>query len=467
MNQNILFITADQFRADAMGFQGVFPVRTPNLDALAAGGTVFEQAYTPNPLCMPARASIMTGMHSFQHGVYIGGSNSWGDDVETLPGALAANGYYTIQIGKTHFSPKRRHGGFTKNITPEDRLRKKKPDPNWDKMVVSHYSREWDGSNEPEDYEPVFSTTRALQELDLLVSRRQCTGEADEPFFMWLSFLRPHSPCAPPPPYDTMYKPEDIPPPVKTEEEKEHFARPLREFAKGWKEITPEITEKFRPRYFGDVTCVDDQIGRMIEGLERLGLRENTLIVFSSDHGDYLGDHHQFQKAYFHDASSKVPFIFNGPRVEKGRRVNSSVSLCDLKPTLLDYCMLLNPSTRDASGRKINDHTACDDTLSLLPALGGAELPANRVIISESAIYGQSIMAKRNHEKYNYYPQTNEFDYFDLEADPNELDNRGRGLTLDTVPGWARETFQKILRHSGPLKDSSFAYEDKILPLFT
>jgi len=186
--KDILLITADQFRHDALGCRGIFPIQTPNLDALAAGGTVFEQAYPPYPMCVPARASIMTGLHSFRDGVY---SNDlgWPEECQTLPAVLAENGSSTIEVGKTHFIPKRRHGGFQKIILSEDD-------------------------------EPTYFTTRARGELEKLVQQRDYPGDAEELFFLWLSVLPPHSPCASPPPYDKMYRPEDMPLPVKSKEEK-------------------------------------------------------------------------------------------------------------------------------------------------------------------------------------------------------------------------------------------------------
>lgn len=478
MKKNILLITADQFRYDAMGHRGVFPVKTPHLDSLAAGGTTFEQAYTPYPMCVPARASIMTGLHSFRHGVYYN-DQPWPEDSPTIPGELAANGYYTIEVGKTHFMPWRRHGGFQKLILPEDYssyLAEKygadesKPAyqaEGWDDMVVKHYSRTWESRIEPEDYEPTYFTNRAISELEKLVRRRECTGDADEPFFMWVSFLQPHSPCAPPPPYDSMYHPEEIPPPVKSEEEKMHFSTPLRGFSKGWDALTPELIAAFRARYFGSVSLVDSEIGRLLKALERLSLRENTLVIFTSDHGEYMGDHHQMQKGFFHDAASRIPLIFNGPGVAEGHVEHGEASLCDLKPTLLDLCGLLSLPLRDEEGRHLYHAVPAEDTISLVPALQGESLPPNRVNISETGLYGQGIMAKCGSEKINYYPQTGEFDWFDLHADPHELNNRGRKLVFSDLPGWTKDAFEKVLRHTKPLQSQSYFFSGKVRRMFT
>jgi len=478
MRNNFLFITADQFRHDALGCRGVFPIHTPHLDALAAGGTVFDQAYCPNPMCVPARASIMTGLPCHRHGVYYN-DQAWSEGVPTLPAVLAANGYDTVEVGKTHFFPTHRHGGFQKVILPSDyhqAMRKKygaarkssaAGTGNWEEMIIRHYTRQWDGSIQPEDYEPTYFTTRAIAELEKLVRRRECTGDASEPFFMWLSLLQPHSPCAPPPPYDSLYRPEDLKPPVKSEAEKEGFAAPLRGFSRGWEALPPEIIANFRARYLGSVSLVDHEISRMLAALRSLGLHENTIVIFSSDHGEYAGDHHQMQKGFFHDAASRVPLIFSGPGIAVGHRVSGEANLYDLKPTLLDLCGLLRPPVRDRDGRCLYHGVAEEGTLSLRPALQGGELPGDRVNVSESGIYGQGMMAKRGREKFNYYPQTNELDYFDLETDPDELINRGREFQFSTLPSWARETFAGIMRHTAPLQSQSYCFEGRVRRMFT
>lgn len=478
MARNVLLITADQFRYDAMGHCGVFPVKTPHLDALAAGGTSL-QAYTPYPMCCPARASIMTGEPPCRHGVYYN-DQPWRKTLETLPGVLSENGFHTIMIGKTHFFPQRFHGGFDTLILPGDIRRKlgkaggkPKREPgeagrNWDEMIVRHYQQTWPEDGIPEQYPAVALTTYALEKLEHLAGSRECTGATTEPFFMWLSWLQPHSPCKPPPPYGTMYKPEDLPPPVKTEEEKESFSWQSRENIRGWRALDEATIRDFRARYLGDVSLVDAQVGRVVEKLVELGLRENTVVIFSSDHGEYMGDHHRMQKGGFHEPSCRVPLIFNGPGVKAGHRPAGLATLCDLKPTIQEACDLLMPSLHDPQGEHLYpEWKPAPDTMSLVGALEGGDIPGDRVVFSENAVYGQSMMARKGTLKYNYYPQTHEFDFFDLAEDPNELNNRKNEVTWETLPDWARDTFAKILAESEPLRKGSYFYDGKIFPMFT
>jgi arylsulfatase len=478
MAHNIVLITADQFRYDAMGHCGTFPVKTPHLDALAGEGTSLE-AYTPYPMCCPARASIMTGVPPCRHGVYYNGM-PWKRELDTLPGQLSANGYFTTIIGKTHFYPPQFHGGADRLTTPQD-IRKKvgrketKPERSpgeigrtWDEMIVKHYQQKWKDGDDPEKYPGIAITTHALEELDQLAHQRHCRGNAREPFFMWLSVQQPHSPCKPPPPYADMYHPDDFPPPIKTEQELETLPHQLRQKMRGWRALDEETIRDFRARYFGDVSLVDAQVGRVMEKLAALGLRENTIVIFTSDHGEYLGDHHQMQKGGFHECSSRVPLIFSGPGIAAGHRPQGFASLCDLKPTLLDRAGLLMPSLRDDRGKLLYPEWAADpDSISLSKGLQGGDLDPGRVIFSENGVYGLSMMARRGMEKFNYYPDTQEFDWFDLSSDPDELHSRGREVTWETLPEWARDTFARILAECESLRGGSYEYDGVIRPMFT
>ncbi|MFN2350551.1 MAG: sulfatase, partial [Kiritimatiellia bacterium] len=358
---NIVFIMMDQWRYDAMGCMGKFPVKTPNIDRLVDGGTMFQNTYCSNPVCVPARASLMTGLYSYDHGVYYNDQN-FPERLATLPGRLSANGYYAVHIGKKHIHPEHRAIGFNKLVLKagdplKRRLKKRAAGAqadSWHKAEVlakGYPVQPTDGKLE--DYEPVQCTENALHELDLLAERRECRPGGNEPFFMKVSYSRPHSPCNPPEPYFSMYRPEDLPPPAANETEIARFSSQMKKWYDIWSKLDADRALKHRAQYFGCVTLVDEQIGRILRRLQELQLDENTLIVLTADHGDHLCDHHVQQKAFFYDSSARVPFIFNGPGVSAGRRVRENVSHIDLFPTLLDYCDLAMPRLRDPAGRLI------------------------------------------------------------------------------------------------------------------
>jgi len=181
-----------------------------------------------------------------------------------------------------------------------------------------------------------------------------------------------------------------------------------------------------------------------------------------------VGDHHRMQKGGFHEPSSRVPLIFNGPGVKTGHRPAGLSTLCDLKPTILYACELLMPSHHDAQGEPLYpEWKPAPDTMSLVAALEGGGIPSDRVVFSENGVYGQSMMARKGTLKYNYYPQTNEFDFFDPAEDHHDLYNRKFRVTWETLPDWARNTFAKILAESELLRKGSFFYDGKVFPMFT
>lgn len=480
MMRNILFILLDQQRADALGFVGKFPVKTPNIDKLAAEGTVFTNAHCANPVCVPSRASIMTGLNSYHTGVYYNDQN-WSDELFTFAELLSANGYYSSLVGKTHFFPPKKTAGFDKIFVEQDYKAvlkregyEKKPGGGKTKDV-DYLNRAYpiEPTHLPDElFMPNFLTTRALQELELITSRRQCDEDGNEPFLMKLSYLKPHTPCDPPEPWFSMYQPEDLPEPVKSEEEIATFPKQVKHAYDIWAKLDPERAIKNRAQYFGCVALLDKRIGEVLDKLEELGIRDNTLIVFTSDHGDHLCDHHLQQKGYFWESSVKVPLIFNGPGIPKGHVVTDHVSLIDLYPTLLDYCDLEMPRLRDGDGELIYEDQAERDCLSLLPYFEGEgqdALNPERIMISENAIHGYRCMLKQGSIKVNYYLNEDgeEFDYFDLSKDPDELDNKGRGMTREDLPEDLQQELDRVLFESSMHADKSYYFQNKIRPMFT
>ena len=474
MRKNILFITCDQFRADALGLLKAFPVHTPNLDKLAETGCRFENTYCSNPLCVPSRASIMTGQYSFEHGVYYG-DRGWSRNTATMPGLLSAEGYFSIKLGKTHFQPRRRYGGFDKLIGDfdlEHRYRKEEAEsdkPGWAGVIQRQYN-EKKAPTDYDSYEPVVHTELAMRELDKIVARRECVGiDSTEPFFMWLSHLQPHTPCNPPEPYRSMYPPETMRDAIKNEEEIEQCAPMLKRGMSYWSGIDEDLRRSFMSRYLGSISLLDKLTGDLIDYLGKLDLLQNTLIIFSSDHGEYLGDHHKQQKGFFHDCSSRVPLIINGPGIASGRRITENVSLVDLLPTTLDYAGLLQPDRRDGEGKPIYDQQLPPHGKSLLPWMNPEEKPPapkeERVIISETGIYGQGVMLKQGHTKINYYPQSGAWDHFDLLNDPNELKNLGGNKRPPLTPAM-EQALNQVLAATKKMA-GGYYYFEKTRPMFS
>jgi arylsulfatase A-like enzyme len=472
---------ADQLRYDALGFQGAFPVSTPNIDRLAEKGTVFDSAYCSNPLCVPARASIWTGLYSHHNGVYYN-ETPWDEDLPTLAGKLGSNGYYCVAVGKRHFRPAGDLRGFHKRLAdteldyPEYLRRKgyefaseSKGDGSvhCDEVIISEYKKNLAGVR-PEDYMTNYLADHALHELDLIDQRREWQPGGNEPFFLYLSFQKPHTPCDPPEPYASMYDPEDLPDPVMDERQMKAFPRQLKRYRKNWECLDDSLVRDIRARYLGNITLLDEQIGRVIEHLQELGMDENTLIIFTSDHGDHMGDHGLQQKGTFFDCSARVPLIFNGPGVAAGRTVSEPVSHVDLFPTLLDYTHLLQSEVNDPTGRPIQQYSQIGDGEKLTSALEDNDSPdARRIVVCESGIHGLSIMLRQGNQKFNYYEDTGEIEHYDLAVDPDELNQSGKYTNIGELPEDIRCRLKEVLAETRKYDGMSYKAGEKVYRMFT
>jgi arylsulfatase A-like enzyme len=429
---NILMITVDQMRWDCLSILGHPVVETPNLDHLARTGVLFESAYSATPTCIPARAAIFTGMSQRSHGrVGYQDKVTW-EYEHTLPGELAKAGYHTQCVGKMHVYPVRNLCGFH-NVVLHDgyfhhnRNRQTTPygahqDQCDDYLVwlrqmagaerdiqdlgldcnASTVARPW---HLPERFHP--TNWAVEQSIDFL--RRRDPGK---PFFLWTSFVRPHSPLDPPQAYFDMYKDIEMPEPpvgewVDEAKAEEGASDPTTIFG-----IIPKRRlNRARAAYYALITHIDDQIGRLINAVKENDLYSNTIILFTSDHGEMMGDHHYFRKALPYEGSSKIPFIVSDPTgrygFRAGSRMGEVLELRDIMPTLLDAAGVPIPTTVD--GR------------SILPLCRGDHDNWRSYIHGEHAFGRLS-----NHYvtdgklKYIWYSQTGEEQLFNLQEDPAE-----------------------------------------------
>lgn len=346
---NILWLMADEFRADAMHCAGNPVVSTPNLDRIAAEGVRFSTAYTVCPVCSPSRASAFTGQYAHVHGVTTNQVPARNGQI-FLPSILKYYGYHTAISGKLHFVPTRFDFGFdefwsftSEGPTPERGynafLKKKYGSPA--KFPIVPGTCPWPNDplgrdvgvflREPQDFETEWIADRAL---DYLRSRKT----NPQPWFLYTSFLRPHSPSVLPRKYFDMYDADKVPI-FKLPSD----AHELRQQAKGQQEKRHTIDDERMERvmtakYFGAVTNVDDSIGRILGELERLGMMDNTIILFSADHGNMLGQRARWFKDLEYDGSAGIPLLWRGPKgapENTGRVEKRIVENIDILPTLL------------------------------------------------------------------------------------------------------------------------------------
>ncbi|NLA83334.1 MAG: arylsulfatase [Clostridiales bacterium] len=422
---NVLLIMTDQHRFDALRCYGNDNIDTPYLDWIASKGTLFENAYTPSPSCIPARACLLTGMNQWHTGILgMGrGQGPMGVGFEhTLPGELAKAGYHTQGIGKMHFSPQRALNGFHNTLLDES-SRAEKPDfiSDYRKWFLSQTNGQYDINDHGVNWnswmarpyhapEYLHPTNWTVNESISFLKRRDPT----KPFFLKMSFARPHSPYDALPYYFDMYLKKDLPKPYVGEWAHIHDVPEDAADPNAWRGVrTPEEIHRARAGYYGNVNHIDSQIGRLLEFLKKAGELDNTCIIFTSDHGDMLGDHNLWRKTYAYEGSAHIPLIVCLPQSvaeHKRKRADEPVTLYDIMPTILD-----------AIGADIPDTV---DGKSLIPLINGEDSGWREYIHGEhSTCYSEEQemqFVTDGKWKYIWFPRLGTEQLFDLTNDPGE-----------------------------------------------
>lgn len=340
---NILLITTDQQRFDTIHALGNDHIYTPHLNWLVDQGVTFTRCYSDCPVCMPARATIMTGKHGYTTGL-VGNSEAVKPMAEhdTLPAILTRNGYQTRAQGKMHFSPMRANYGFEHMELPMDYYRER------NRNVRLGLPKEHGvGENE---IEPVISTVRETDSLTYWTVKRSIdfleTRDETRPFFMWTSFTKPHPPFDPCANYWELYRHMDMPEPVRgdwsetLERIPQGFLQPTYTLNNAYR-LSAERLKDVKRAYYACITQIDYSLGLLFARMRELGLLENTWIIFTSDHGDMMGDHRMGAKSVFFEGSAHVPCLVRPPSGSRdrhplaSRRCDTLVDLADLLPTVL------------------------------------------------------------------------------------------------------------------------------------
>lgn len=480
--KNILFIMADQLRWDYLSCYGHPHLHTPNIDRLASKGMRFNRAYVQSPVCGPSRASFYTGRTVFSHG------STWNQvplpiGELTLGDYLRPLGVRTAVVGKTHMVPDREgmarlglndsteigirvsHPGFDPyerddglHPTPLLRKRGRKLAYNeWLQQQGYEGENPWnDFANSADGPEGELLSGWHLKNSNLPARVREDHSETaymtmrakefiaetgDAPWLCHLSYIKPHWPYMAPSPYHNMYGPDSFLPIRRDENERKDPNPVYRAF------MGMEVSETFSnqgtretvlPAYMGLIKQIDDHLGRLFTWLEETGKDKETMIVFTSDHGDYMGDHWLGEKELFHEVSVRVPLIIVDPRADadgtRGTTCDALVEAIDLVPTFIE-----------ATGAPQADHRL--EGKSLQPFLHGHPVDGWRNAVFSEIDYGfyaaremlqigvsdaRGYMVRTDRWKYVHFkgfpPQL-----FDLEADPREFNDLGRDPAYQEV----------------------------------
>ena len=432
--KNLVLLMTDQLRGDCMGCAGHPDVKTPYLDTLASKGVRFENAYSACPSCVPARAALHTGLTQESHRrVGYADGIRW-EYPHTMAGELTKAGYYTQCVGKMHVDPLRNYLGFC-HVELHDgylhyyrdpeipyRENQKQADDyfHWLKQEKGIDCDVTDTGLEcnswvarPWIYEEKYHPTNWVTDRSIDFLRRR---DPDMPFFLFTSYLRPHPPFDAPQCYFDMYRNKELTPPVVGDWCDEEALRARgRIFDSDTGPLDPELVREMQIGYYACITHLDHQIGRLIQALVENKLYDDTIILFVSDHGELLGDHHLFRKSRAYQGSSRVPFLVSGGgfRPEKPGSVKTDVvELRDVMPTVLE-----------AAGVQIPDSV---EGISLWnTALKESGTPEVREYLHGEHTLGEasSHWIITRDEKYIWYSQTGEEQYFRIAEDPDELHN--------------------------------------------
>ena len=417
---NILLITTDQQRFDTIGALGNGFIHTPHLDWLVDEGITFTKAYADAPICMPSRATIMTGKSGAALGLTTNsGSVTPLSEHPTLPAVLTAAGYQTRAQGKMHFHPVRANYGFETMELPMDYYRERH---RLASGTIGLPKEHGVGENE---MHAVISTVHENESLTHWTVSRSVdfleTRDPTRPFFLWTSFTKPHPPFDPPANYWSLYANRSVPDPVygawssRVEEMPQGLLAPTYHLNNVHR-FSPEQLADTRRAYYAAITHIDYTLGLLFARMRELELLENTWIIFTSDHGENLGDHHMGGKSNFTEGSAHIPLIVRPPagsgsaKPLAGKRVDTVASLADMMPTILARADIDPGARPDLSGMEGAD---------LLSFVDRPE--PNRWVCGESA--GEFLAVIEGRMKYEYMIRGGDELLFDLRTDPWELEN--------------------------------------------
>jgi len=433
---NILFIVSDDLTA-CLGSYGNEICQTPNLDRLASEGVQFDRAYCQYPVCGASRASFMSGLYPKRNGM-MGNSYTLGSyramnpklaDHPSIGGLLRRNGYVSLRVSKIY------HMGVPGGIEAGE---PGGDDPDsWDRAIDvmapetaspgvlellsprrTHYGSNFARIIVPDDeIETQADALTATQAIAILDSRAR-GGEfskfirPEEPFFLAVGFVRPHVPLVAPKSMFDLYDEDSIPLPYVPEGDLDDLPEPAAAMAnEGRYWLTEKQQKQSIAAYYASVTYMDQQVGRLLDALDRLGQRENTIVIFTSDHGYNLGEHTMWQKLSLFEESARVPLLISAPGFEKaaGKKAQGLVELVDLYPTLLDLTGLKDKAPANLDG------------ISLRPLLDNPDSKGKKKLaytVTRSS--GESIRTDRY--RYNRWGEEGE-ELYDHQTDPKEFTN--------------------------------------------
>ena len=461
---NILYIFSDQHRGDAMGCVGHPVVKTPNLDRLASESVTYTQCYTNCPLCMPSRASMMSGLYPREHGLW---ANDQDADCEGPSHVRQVRdaGYHTALIGKSHLylhggvpashsrdrvdvlnawgfdDPHELHGPIAsgKHSSPYTDYLEEQGLLETHRKFINDYRIPWQrGTLKPWEEPPCPLPTEA--HLDSYTGRTAANWirnyKGDKPFYLQVLCPGPHDPFDSPQEYRDMYDPGDMPAGIMDAPEEPVPLNVRRmQRSKNLSGMTVEQKQIMMVNYFAKITLIDHYIGEMLDALEESGLADNTWVIYNSDHGEMLGDHMLYNKIVFYDASVRVPLIVRPPGGSRGWQTGALTDVIDVVASVVD---IANAEPLQTDGRSLVSQVQAGADAE------GAQRGKDAVI---SEVLGHTMVFDGRYKLGVESVSERPVELYDVEADPDELNNLVEDAGLESVRQDLIET------HLGPLRD--------------
>ena len=420
---NILFICSDQHQTAASGCYGHPEAQTPNIDRIAASGIRFNRAYCQSPVCVPARGSIITGQYPHIHGARIL-ADPLPADARTIAHHFAEQGYQTAAIGKMHFVDETQKHGYDYRLG-EDHFRQTLTDEEWrelrhDQGGASGYQTAGTGM-------PSKLSARYFQDTffaDETVRYLREKIDLDKPFLLWSSYFMPHTPLIPMKEYFDLYDPEKLALPERSHNALEtgFEGHLIRAQERGWYAQTDENLGSALAGYYGNISQMDARVGKVLDTLYELGLAENTIIVYTSDHGEMASAHRMWTKHNMYEQSVCVPLIVRLPDDSNANTAHDHlIEHIDLYPTLAELCGL--PTPENIQGRSFAPLLRNESYEPREYAYSEYDF-CHSVFTRDNRYVGKPpiLMVRTDRWKLNYL-SWEKSELFNLEDDPNEFKN--------------------------------------------
>ncbi|HMC11522.1 MAG TPA: sulfatase [Pirellulaceae bacterium] len=454
---NVLFLIADDLN-NLLGCYGDPRAKTPNIDRLAARGVRFDRAYCAFPLCGPSRNSFLTGLYPNSTGI-LANAQIFRQTIpsqQSMPQAFRVSGYFAARIGKLfHYNvPKsigtNGHddpGSWELELNPAgvDRLEE---EPQIFTLLPGQFggTLSWFASPKSDEHH-----TDGLEAMDAEWVLERCAKRKDRPFFLAVGFFRPHTPYVAPKTYFDQY-PESQMPVVQGVKEDQADIPPagLASYKREQDKLTDDLRRQALQAYYASISFMDAQVGRVVDALDRLGLADNTIIVFTSDHGYHVGEHGLWQKMSLFEESARVPLLIVAPGMAKGAAAKSPIGQIDLFPTLAELCGVKTPANLQGQSLvpMLKDPSVIGRGWAISQVVRGGGLMRATVTADVGSegrrFFGYSLRTPRwRYTEWDEGQQGREL--YDHDADPRELTNRASDpAQAKTVAELSQELRQAI-----------------------